>query len=171
VLVGATGFEPVTSSVSAKHRKPLCYPPSPQVGSDREAEGKRSLDVKGNALFQPPADGRSPLPHTSSCCYAATGRWTQARQSCRLGVARLPPRDPSPGCRSKRGQLERPTRPRQPRPSRHRPAVAAAIGCLLLCRHLLRKIWPRDAGANSTPGSASHRQFARGPVERLSRAS
>jgi hypothetical protein len=48
-------------------------------------------------------------------------------QSCRLGVARLPPRDPpSPGCRSKRGQLERPTRRRQPRPSRHRPAVAAA---------------------------------------------
>ena len=24
VLVGATGFEPVTSSVSAKHREPLC---------------------------------------------------------------------------------------------------------------------------------------------------
>ena len=39
------------------------------------------------------------------------------------------------------------------------------IGCLLLCRHLLRKIWPRDAGANSTSGSASHRQFARGPVD------
>ena len=34
-VVGATGFEPVTSSVSAKHREPLCYTPFPQVGFDR----------------------------------------------------------------------------------------------------------------------------------------
>jgi hypothetical protein len=26
-VVGATGLEPVTSSVSAKHREPLCYTP------------------------------------------------------------------------------------------------------------------------------------------------
>jgi hypothetical protein len=34
-MVGATGFEPVTPSVSAKHREPLCSTPFPQVGSDR----------------------------------------------------------------------------------------------------------------------------------------
>ena len=34
-VVGATGFEPVTPSVSANHREPLCYPPFPQVTSDR----------------------------------------------------------------------------------------------------------------------------------------
>jgi hypothetical protein len=50
-LVGATGFEPVTSSVSAKHRKPLCSTPFSQVAANRSAEGKRSVDVQGNALF------------------------------------------------------------------------------------------------------------------------
>jgi hypothetical protein len=34
-LVGATGFEPVTPSVSAKHREPLCYSPYSQVTPDR----------------------------------------------------------------------------------------------------------------------------------------
>jgi hypothetical protein len=34
-VVGATGFEPVTSSVSAKSREPLCSEPFSQVGSDR----------------------------------------------------------------------------------------------------------------------------------------
>jgi hypothetical protein len=34
-MVGATGFEPVTSSVSAKSREPLCSEPFSQVGSDR----------------------------------------------------------------------------------------------------------------------------------------
>jgi hypothetical protein len=34
-VVGATGFEPVTSSVSANHREPLCYPPLSQVAADR----------------------------------------------------------------------------------------------------------------------------------------
>jgi hypothetical protein len=52
LLVGATGFEPVTSSVSAKPREPLCYTPFSQVGPDLDAKGKRSLDVKGNALFR-----------------------------------------------------------------------------------------------------------------------
>jgi hypothetical protein len=33
--VGATGFEPVTSSVPAKPREPLYYTPFPQVGPDR----------------------------------------------------------------------------------------------------------------------------------------
>ena len=41
-VVGATGFEPVTSSVSAKHREPLCYPPFSQVGSDRRC-GRETL--------------------------------------------------------------------------------------------------------------------------------
>jgi hypothetical protein len=35
-LVGATGFEPVTSSVSAKSREPLCGSPFPQVTRDRK---------------------------------------------------------------------------------------------------------------------------------------
>jgi len=34
-MVGATGFEPVTSSVSAKPQEPLCEPLFSQVGSDR----------------------------------------------------------------------------------------------------------------------------------------
>jgi hypothetical protein len=34
-LVGATGFEPVTSSVSANHREPLCGRPFSQVAPDR----------------------------------------------------------------------------------------------------------------------------------------
>ena len=50
-LVGATGFEPVTPSVSAKHREPLCSTPFSQVASDRRCRretlswhtGKRSL--------------------------------------------------------------------------------------------------------------------------------
>jgi hypothetical protein len=42
VLVGATGFEPVTPSVSAKPREPLCYPPFSQVGPDRRG-GRETL--------------------------------------------------------------------------------------------------------------------------------
>jgi hypothetical protein len=75
-LVGATGFEPVTSSVSAKPREPLCYPPFPQVGSNRRCEretlscrqGKRSLS---NLL--PTLGHHYIMP--SSCGYAATARW------------------------------------------------------------------------------------------------
>ena len=37
-VVGATGFEPVTSSVSAKPREPLCYRPFSQVTFDRRGE-------------------------------------------------------------------------------------------------------------------------------------
>jgi hypothetical protein len=33
-MVGATGFEPVSSSMSAKPREPLCYTPFSQVSSD-----------------------------------------------------------------------------------------------------------------------------------------
>jgi hypothetical protein len=33
-LVDATGFEPVTSFVSANHREPLCYTPFSHVASD-----------------------------------------------------------------------------------------------------------------------------------------
>jgi hypothetical protein len=36
LLVGATGFEPVTPSVSANHREPLCGRPFPQVTLDRK---------------------------------------------------------------------------------------------------------------------------------------
>jgi hypothetical protein len=35
-VVGATEFEPVTPSVSANHREPLCYPPFSQVAPDRK---------------------------------------------------------------------------------------------------------------------------------------
>ena len=35
LLVGTTGFEPVTSSVSANQREPLCQAPFPQVTPDR----------------------------------------------------------------------------------------------------------------------------------------
>jgi hypothetical protein len=38
LMVGATGFEPVTPSVSAKHREPLCYPPFSQVAANRKCE-------------------------------------------------------------------------------------------------------------------------------------
>jgi hypothetical protein len=34
-LVGATGFEPVTSSVSVNEGLPLCYPPFAQVAANR----------------------------------------------------------------------------------------------------------------------------------------
>ena len=37
-VVGATGFEPVTSSVSANNGEPLCSAPFPQVASDRRGE-------------------------------------------------------------------------------------------------------------------------------------
>jgi hypothetical protein len=40
--VGATGFEPVTSSVSAKHKEPLCSTPFSQVTSDRRG-GRETL--------------------------------------------------------------------------------------------------------------------------------
>jgi hypothetical protein len=50
-VVGATGFEPVTPSVSAKPREPLCKAPFSQVTADRRPEGKRSLDVQLNALL------------------------------------------------------------------------------------------------------------------------
>ena len=52
VLVGATGIEPVTSSVSAKHREALCQEPSSQVAADRRCGRERSGAVKGNALFR-----------------------------------------------------------------------------------------------------------------------
>jgi hypothetical protein len=42
LLVGATGFEPVTSSVSAKHRKPLCSTPLSQVAANRKC-GRETL--------------------------------------------------------------------------------------------------------------------------------
>jgi hypothetical protein len=35
-LVGATGFEPVTSSVSANGREALCGSPFPQVATNRK---------------------------------------------------------------------------------------------------------------------------------------
>ena len=34
-MVGATGFEPVTSSMSANSGEALCYPPFPQVAFNR----------------------------------------------------------------------------------------------------------------------------------------
>src|SRR5215211_1185353 len=51
-MVGATGFEPVTPSVSANHREPLCYPPFSQVTSDRRCERETLSDVQLNALLR-----------------------------------------------------------------------------------------------------------------------
>jgi hypothetical protein len=37
-VVGATGFEPVTSSVSVNAGLPLCYPPFSQLTLDRRGQ-------------------------------------------------------------------------------------------------------------------------------------
>jgi hypothetical protein len=44
-VVGATGFEPVTSSVSAVSGEPLCYPPLSQVAVTVDGEVKWSPGV------------------------------------------------------------------------------------------------------------------------------
>ena len=49
-VVGATGFEPVTSSVSANTGKRCARSRSPRSPPTVDAQRKRSLDVKGNAL-------------------------------------------------------------------------------------------------------------------------
>jgi hypothetical protein len=69
--VGATGFEPVTSSVSAKHREPLCQEPFSQVTSHRRPgretlswrQGKRSLSALTLPLphVLPTSDGHESL--------------------------------------------------------------------------------------------------------------
>ena len=51
-LVGATGFEPVTSSVSANTGNRCAKRHSPRSAPTVDAEGKRSVDVQGNALFR-----------------------------------------------------------------------------------------------------------------------
>jgi hypothetical protein len=51
--VGATGFEPVTPSVSESGGNRCARSRSPRSPSTVEAVGKRSLDVQGNALFRP----------------------------------------------------------------------------------------------------------------------
>jgi hypothetical protein len=68
LMVGATGFEPVTSSVSAKSREPLCGRPFMQVTLDRKGRGKAlsSRSVKCS-LRAPPFRScrrtiRPPLP-------------------------------------------------------------------------------------------------------------
>ena len=71
-VVGATGFEPVTSSVSANTGNRCARRRSPRSPPTVDPQGKRSLDVKGNALFS----NRLPtLGHhyitPSSCGYAA----------------------------------------------------------------------------------------------------
>jgi hypothetical protein len=63
------GFEPVTSSVSAKPGNRCARSRSPRSPATVDPEGKRSLDVKGNALF------------ATSC------RWSQASTS--RGLAAL----------------------------------------------------------------------------------
>jgi hypothetical protein len=62
-LVGATGFEPVTSSVSANTGNRCARRRSPRSAPTVDAEGKRSVDVQGNALF-----GHSTLPLLHVCC-------------------------------------------------------------------------------------------------------
>src|SRR5215207_9163455 len=50
-VVGATGFEPVTSSVSANTGNRCARRRSPRSPATVDPEGKRSVDVQGNALF------------------------------------------------------------------------------------------------------------------------
>jgi hypothetical protein len=50
--VGAGGVEPPSSSVSANTGDRCARSRSPRSAPTVDAEGKRSLDVKGNALFQ-----------------------------------------------------------------------------------------------------------------------
>jgi hypothetical protein len=58
-VVGAGGVEPPSSSVSANHREPLCYPPFSQVASDRRP-GRETLSWRPakRSLSPPLADGR-----------------------------------------------------------------------------------------------------------------
>jgi hypothetical protein len=66
--VGATGFEPVASSVSANHREPLCYTPFSQVGPNRRCGWetlswrpvKRSLSNSNTALCSTRRSASSP---------------------------------------------------------------------------------------------------------------
>jgi hypothetical protein len=77
--VGATGFEPVTPSVSANHREPLCSTPFSQVGADRRG-GRETLSWRPvNALLEsldrilPDGDlgwlSTRVAPIHPSCCY------------------------------------------------------------------------------------------------------
>jgi hypothetical protein len=50
--VGATGFEPVTPSVSANPGNRCATRRSPRSAPTVDVRGKRSLDVKANALFR-----------------------------------------------------------------------------------------------------------------------
>jgi len=43
--MGATGFEPVTSSVSANSREPLCGRPFSQVAPDRKGRSYRDSPI------------------------------------------------------------------------------------------------------------------------------
>jgi hypothetical protein len=92
-LVGATGFEPVTSSVSANTRNRCARRRSPRSPPTVDAQGKRSLDGQGNALF--PTSCRHSASHyimPSSCGYAATG-WRRGMHSAavqRVGGCRTP---------------------------------------------------------------------------------
>src|SRR5215207_7463565 len=64
-VVGATGFEPVTSSVSAKHREPLCQEPFSQVTTDRR--GRRETLSFGTPT-PPVLDASLHLQRSSSHC-------------------------------------------------------------------------------------------------------
>jgi hypothetical protein len=48
-VVGATGFEPVTPSVSANHREPRCYRPFSRSSPTVESEGN-ALSVSSKTL-------------------------------------------------------------------------------------------------------------------------
>jgi hypothetical protein len=120
-MVGATGFEPVTPSVSAKPREPLCSEPFSQVGSDRSAEGKRSL-------YRITSTRRDHYITPLSCGYAADRSVEDASTSVVPPGSRSTSPNGTPLSRlSQQTRAARAsTRPRQPGPSRHRSAVAAA---------------------------------------------
>jgi len=81
-MVGAGEVEPPSSSVSAKHREPLCYKPFSQVGSDRRG-GRETLSFGPSTLPLPTYSTRRPTSrvHLSSYepaqlhpCIALDGR-------------------------------------------------------------------------------------------------
>src|SRR5215204_34668 len=67
-MVGAGEVEPPSSSVSAKHREPLCYKPFSQVGSDRRG-GRETLSFGPSTLPLPTYSTRRPTSRVHLSLY------------------------------------------------------------------------------------------------------
>jgi len=103
-VVGATGFEPVTPSVSANTANRCARSRSPRSPPTVDVEGKRSLGVQGNALFQH-LRRRSPAI-TPRRPAAAVGRCRRRREvpACLLPPAAQVRTRPDPGRSLRAGQ-------------------------------------------------------------------